>query len=53
MIIKNKSYFSPMETKSIQIDWYIIFNPTSGGGNGQKKINHILFLLNKYTLDIK
>ena len=53
MIIKNKSYFSPMETKSIQIDWYIIFNPTSGGGNGQKKINHILFLLNKYTLGYK
>ena len=39
-----------MQNKSFQNEWYIIFNPTSGGGKGQSKINKIISLLNQYNL---
>ena len=33
--------------------WYIIINPTSGGGKAKKKINKILKLISQYNLIIK
>lgn len=32
--------------------WYIIFNPTSGGGKSKNKLNNILALFNKYKLNV-
>lgn len=42
-----------MENESFHNEWYIIFNPTSGGGRGQNKINKILSLLNQNNLEYK
>ena len=33
--------------------WYIIINPTSGGGKATKKINKILKIISHYNLKIK
>lgn len=32
--------------------WYIIFNPTSGGGKSKNKLNKILALFNQYNLKV-
>ena len=43
-----------MENLSINSSWYTIFNPTSGGGTGQKNLDKILsiFNLSKITYQI-
>ena len=42
-----------METKSLQTCWYTIFNPTSGGGTKQYKIDGILSSLKKYQVSFE
>lgn len=53
MLIKNKSYFASIQYQPMDNTWYIIINPTSGGGKAKKKINKILKLISQYKLIIK
>ena len=39
-----------METESLDTCWYTIYNPTSGGGLKQNKIDRILFYLKEYQI---
>ena len=42
-----------MQTESLDKSWYTIFNPTSGGGMGHKKISRILSYLTQYNIAYK
>lgn len=42
-----------MKPQSLDLYWYVIFNPTSGNGKGKKKIGHIEALMKKYGLSFK
>ncbi len=41
-----------METESLETCWYTIFNPTSGGGIKQYKIDRILSYLKEYQISL-
>jgi len=42
-----------MQSETLNKSWYTIFNPTSGGGMREKKIDRILFYLTKYNIAYK
>lgn len=42
-----------MESQSLHPFWFVVFNPASGNGKGQKKFSHIKALMKKYGMNFK